>query len=100
MRNQPVGRAFALDLLGRLTEGQRLGLGENIGQQHIMMPAKRIERLGEGDEVARDKPRTLMDQLIKRMLSVCARFAPVDRTSVAGDSFSIEGDVFSVALHR
>src|SRR5215469_14176926 len=50
-----------------------------------------IERLGECDEVARDKPRTLMNQLVKRVLSVCARFAPVDRTSVARDSFPIEG---------
>src|SRR5215469_14909606 len=100
MRNQPVGCALPLHLLGRLTEGKRLGLGENIGQQHVVMPAKRIERLGECDEVARDKPRTLMNQLVKRVLSVCARFAPVDRTSVARDSASVEGDVFSSDLDR
>src|SRR5215469_14354652 len=100
MGNQPVRRALLLHLLGCLTEGQCLGLRKNIGQQYIMMPAKRIERLGKGDEVARDKPRPLMDQLIKRMLSVRARLSPVDRTSVASDGFPTEGDVFPVALHR
>ena len=46
------------------------------------MPAKRIERLGEGDEVARDEPGSLMNQLIERVLPVGSRLAPVDRTGV------------------
>jgi len=54
-------------LLGCLTEGKRLGLSENIGQQHVVMLAKWIQGLGEGDEVARDEPSTLMDQLVKRV---------------------------------
>src|SRR4029077_1331776 len=100
MWNQPVRRALRLHLLGCLTEGKSLSLGENVGKQHVVMPAKPIKRLDECDEVARDKPRPLMDQLVKRVLSVCARLSPVDRTSVAGDGFPIECDVFAVALHR
>src|SRR5215472_4447231 len=98
MGNQPVGRALRLHLVGCLTEGERLGLSENIGQQHVVMPANWIERLGKCDEVARDKPRALMNELVERVLSVCARLPPVDGTRVAGDSFPIECDVFSVAL--
>ena len=43
------------------------------------MPAERIQRLRERDEVARNEPRALMDQLVERMLAVGAGFAPVDR---------------------
>ena len=37
-----------------------------------MLLAHRVQRLGEGDEVAGDQPGSLMDQLIKRMLAVGA----------------------------
>src|SRR5262249_47482863 len=74
-RHEPVRRALRLHLLGRLAEGQRLALGKDVRQQHVVMPAERIERLGERDEVAGDEPRPLMDQLIKRMLAVGSRLA-------------------------
>ena len=45
VRHQPVRRALGLDLLGRLAEGQRLGLGEDVRQQHVVVPAERVERL-------------------------------------------------------
>src|SRR5215472_10797983 len=64
------------------------------------MPPNRIQGLAEGDEVAWDEPCPLMDQLVKRVLSVGARFAPVNGTGVAGDSFPIKRYVLSVALHR
>ena len=67
---------------GGLAERQRLGLREDVGQQHVVMPSERIERLVEPDEVARDEPRALMNQLIERMLTVGSRLAPVDRPSL------------------
>ena len=70
MRHQPVGRAFRLDLPDGLAEGQRLGLGEDIGQQHVVMLAERVQGPAEGDEVAGNEPRALMDQLIEGMLAV------------------------------
>ena len=85
VRHEPVGRAFGLDLLGRLAERQRFGLREDVRQQHVVMPAERIERLAEGDEVARNEPRALVNQLIERVLAVGARLAPVDRPGVASD---------------
>src|SRR5947209_112555 len=39
--HEPVRRAFRLDLLGSLAEGQRLRLGEDIGKQHVMVSAHR-----------------------------------------------------------
>ena len=98
--HEPIRRAFRLDLLGCLAEGQRLGLGEHIRQENVVVPAERIERLAERDEVARNEPRSLMDQLVKRMLAVGSWLAPVDGAGIVGDFRTIECDVFAVALHR
>ena len=40
-----------------------------------------------------------MDQLIKRMLAVGSRFAPVNGAGIAGDFASIKRDAFAVAFH-
>ena len=82
VRDEPIGRAFGLDLLGRLAEGQRLGLGEDVRQQHVVVPAERVERLRERDEVAGDEPGALMDQLVERVLAVGSGLAPVDRAGL------------------
>ena len=79
MWHQPIGRAFRADFRRGFAEGKGFALGEDIGQQLVVLLAQRVERLAERDEVARDQPRSLMDQLIEGMLAVGARFAPVDR---------------------
>ena len=84
MGHEPVRRALGLDLLRRLAEGQRLGLGEDVRQQHVVVPAERVERLGERDEVAGDEPGPLMDQLIEGVLAVGPRLAPVDGAGLVG----------------
>ena len=81
----PSGCAFRPHLFGRLAEGQRLGLGEDVRQEHVVVPAERIERLDKGNEIARDESRPLMDQLVERVLAVGARLAPVDGTSLVLD---------------
>ena len=85
VRHEPVRRALGFDLLRRLSERQRFGLGEDVGQQHVVVAAERIERLRKGDEVARDEPRSLMDQLIEGVLAVGSRLAPIDRAGRVGD---------------
>ena len=35
------------------------------------MPAKRVERLVERDEVAWNESRSLMNQLVERVLAIC-----------------------------
>src|SRR6516162_1906214 len=100
MWHKPIGCALRLDLRGGLAEGQRLGLSEHICEQHVMMPAQRVEGTRESDEIAGNKPRTLMDQLIKGVLSIGARFPPVDWTRLAVDRRAGERHVLAVALHR
>src|SRR5215471_18089831 len=100
VRDEPIGRAFGLDLLARFSEGERLGLGEYVRQQHIVMPAELVERLCEGDEVAGDEPGALMDQLIERVLAIGSRLAPIDRAGLMIYRHPGEGQVLAVALHR
>src|SRR5208337_4804670 len=90
VRHEPAGRAFGADLLRCLAKGQRFALRENVGQQHVMLLPQRIQRLAEGDEVAGDEARSLVDQLIKRMLAVGAGLAPVNRARIAADGAAVE----------
>ena len=99
MGHEPIRRAFRLYFLRRLAECQRLGLGEDVGHEHVMVPAKGVERLAKSDEVARDEPRSLMDQLVEGMLAVGPRLAPIDGAGIIGDFSAIEGHVFAIALH-
>ena len=55
-----------------------------------MVPAQRVQRLDEGDEVARDEPRALVNELIERMLAVRAGLAPIDRAGIVVDAISGE----------
>ena len=79
------GVPSALTCSAVLPNASASALREHVGHQHVVMPAERIERLAEGDEVARNQPRALMDQLIERVLAVGARLAPVDRAGVVID---------------
>ena len=72
--------ALGLELLDRLAEGQRLGLGEDVRNQQVLVVAERIQRVVEADEVARDQLGSLMDQLVEGMLAVGSGFAPEDRS--------------------
>src|SRR5947209_9026916 len=64
------------------------------------MAANRVERLGKCDEVARNKPGPLVDELIEGMLAVRPRLAPIDGRCIVRDGLAIQRDVLAVALHR
>ena len=99
MWHQPVGCSLRLHLLGSLAEGQRLRLSEDVRQQNVVVAAQRVERLAERDEVARDEPCALMDELVERVLAVGAGLAPVDRAGVRADVGAVERDRLAVRLH-
>src|SRR6185369_12619696 len=83
VRHKPIRRSLRFYLLGSLTKCQGLGLGEHIGQQDVVMAAQPIRSPRERDEVARDQARALMDQLVKRVLTVCSRLTPIDGASLS-----------------
>src|SRR3984885_1550502 len=99
MWHKPIGRALRPDLIRGLAKSQRLRLREYIGNQHVVMSAQRVERPGESDEIAGYETRTLMHQLIERMLAVGTRLSPKNWSSIVIDLHAIERDVLAVALH-
>ena len=48
MGTSQSGEPSAATCFGGLAEGQRLGLGEDVGHQQIVLPAERAQRLAEG----------------------------------------------------
>src|SRR5262245_32099885 len=64
-----------------------------------MMPAEWVQRPVKCDEVTWDEPRSLMNQLVERVLPVCARLAPINRAGIIGNFVSVERDMFAVAFH-
>jgi hypothetical protein len=77
-----LGRPLRAHLVGRLAEGQRLGLGEEVGEEELVDVGGTVRqgvcRCGHGDEVARDELGALVEQLVERVLPVGARLAPED----------------------
>src|SRR3970040_2996480 len=65
VRHEPVRRALRLDFFRCLTEGQRFGLSKDVCQEHIVMAPKRGQRFGKRYEVAWNKSRSLMNQLVE-----------------------------------
>ena len=64
-----------------------------------MMLANAIERLVECDEVAGNKTCSLMNQLIKGVLTICTWLSPLNGTCVEANRLPIEGDVLAIAFH-
>ena len=62
----------------RLAERERLGLGEEVGHEQVVVVADLGVGTDEADEVARDQPRALVDQLVVGVLPVGAGLAPHD----------------------
>src|SRR5258708_34183683 len=99
MRDQPIRCALGFDLLACFAESERLALSENVGKQHVVLAAQWCERIAKRDEVTRNKPRSLMNQLIERGLPVSSGFTPIDWARVIIHRPPDQGDVLAVALH-
>jgi hypothetical protein len=63
------------------------------------MVSERIQGFCEPDEIARNQLGALVDELVKRVLAVGARLAPVNRSCLVIDLHALECDVLAVALH-
>lgn len=62
-------------------------------------PVDRVVSLRGGDEIARNEPRALVNELIEGVLSVSAGLAPDDRAGRVADLLPAARYVLSVALH-
>ena len=84
----------------RLPERKRLGLREDVRDEQVVVAPERVEARCEADEVARDQPRALVDQLVEAVLPVRPRLAPEDRAGVDVDRRRVDPDALAVRLHR
>ncbi len=77
------GRLLGLELGARLVRSlaahQRLGLREEVGEEHLVVLAEGVVRLERREKVARDEPRPLVNELVEGVLPVGAGLAPHDR---------------------
>ena len=103
-RHERPGRPLGLDLLGGLAERERLGLREEVREEQAVHIAPIVgERIGgvhECDEIGRDQPRALVDQLVEGVLSVGARLTPEDLAGLGGDGRAVPAHALAVRLHR
>ncbi len=70
--------AFRCNFLGRLSERQGLGLGEEVSHQQIVVRWEWVQGLAETNEVTRDQLGPLVDELIKGMLAIGSGLSPDD----------------------
>ena len=69
------------NLLLGLTEGQSLGLGEEVGEKDTVVEriTDRVKGGCGGDKISRDQLSPLMNELVERVLAVSSSGAPDDR---------------------
>ena len=61
---------------------------------------ERVRRVGDGDEVGRDEPGALVDQLVEGVLAVGAGLAPEHLAGVGGHRGAVPPHALAVGLHR
>ena len=78
---------------------QRLGLRKAVGDQFIVVTLQWMLTAQGQNEVGRNQPGTLVDQLEEAVLRVGAGLAPDHSAGGIVDRDAITGDPFAVALH-
>lgn len=89
------------NLLLGLTEREGLGLGEEVGEQDLVVLAvcDRVQGLDRSEEITRDQLGTLVDELIESVLAVGSGLSPDDRSSLVVDLLAGLGDALSIGFH-
>ena len=69
------------DLFLSFSEGQSLGLSKEVGEEDTVVEgvADGVESSGRGDKICGNNFRSLVDELVERVLTVCSGSAPDDR---------------------
>jgi hypothetical protein len=90
------------NLLLGLSEGQSLGLSEEVGEEDTVVEGvtDRVEGGGRGDEIGGDQLGSLVNELVERVLTVGSSGTPDDRLKHHNDQQSPENVSRTEDLHR
>ena len=99
VRHKLCGHTVGRDFGCGLAERKCLGLGEQIGDEGVVVIDRRKVGFEEADQVRGHRCGPLVDQLVERVLSVRPRFTPDDCPGVVSNAPTVERDTFAVALH-
>jgi len=100
--NQVLGHAaFGTDLIGCLAYHERLGLGEVVAGEHLLVEVIRdgVVALGGKDEIGRDQLGALVDELEEGVLGVGAWLAEEDGAGGVLGRGAVRCDGLAVGLH-
>ena len=74
-------------------------LARNSSWTSLSPSASGLRRVGHGDEVGRDQPGALVDQLVEGVLAVGPRLAPEHLAGLRGHRRAVVADALAVGLH-
>jgi hypothetical protein len=97
----PFRAEFLADLFLGLAKRERLGLGEEIGEEDLVVftACNRVEGLDRCQEITGDELGALVDKLVECVLAVCSGLSPNDRSGFVRDKVAGLGDGLSVGFH-
>jgi len=88
-----------LRFLARAATHQRFGLRQKIGEKEVVVFLQIVMRLDRDDEIGRNQPGALVQQLIEGMLAVDAAGPPDDGARVIVHPLAVAVDRLAVAFH-
>ena len=98
-----LGSTFGTYLILSLAESERLSLCEEVCEEefvHILLAILGgVSRVGEGQEVRRDKAGALVDKLVESVLTVGAGLAPENLARGVVHERTVGAHRFTVGLH-
>ena len=98
-----LGGTFSTYLILGLAESERLSLCEEVCEEelvHILLAILGgVRRVGEGQEVRRDKAGALVDQLVESVLTVGAGLAPENLARGVVHEGTVGANGFAVGFH-
>src|SRR5581483_6652255 len=96
VRNQRLRDSLGPDLVARPAERERLGLGEQVGHQQVVVAADHVRRPDEPDQVARDQLGPLVQELEVGVLPVGPLGSPDHRARLIRDELAVQIDRLAV----
>ena len=102
-RDHPLRGALRTDLVRSLAKGEGLRLRKEVAQEelvHVLVAVLRgVGGVDKRDEIGRNHARTLVNELVERVLAVGAGLAPEDLARIGRDGRAVPARGLAVGFH-